>query len=310
MWEFLYCLFLILITNGKKHRYMCILVYMSLPANEIYKIKVGDVYFTVKKSVSMAYSQSDPVYDYVRIGGEDMCVEYKCDRRFPDKVELQWLHTAGRKCVEGDMTIQGENTRLLFYISVQVLKLYTPVRYIDFLDNSHFQCKLPDKSSVKIFLDRYYFILHGKTWYHDKLGAYPEEEDDQKRYDIFKRNYEDPNMKPSSFDFNNEDLKKLFSPIWDKTHTWKEFIGAIKTLPNICQKMYPWYLAAIQTMRGKLAFPTDWRIDVRQLNFAPIPFERVEKITGGRPRMKQYIYDLSVGADYPIPSECMTLRYK
>ena len=280
---------------------------MELPATETYKIKVNDLVFTVQKTVSMVYTPTDPVDDYLKIGGADMCVEFKYNKRNPTIVELQWLHTAGRKCVEGDMLIQGENTLFLFYVSIQILKKYTPVTSIEFIDNSHFLCPLQDKSHVKIHLSHYYFLFHhGKTWYHDKLAAYPLNPDERNVYESFTQNFDDPATKPPTFDFKNEELNQLFMPIWRTTKKWKTFLNKIKDLPNICQKTYPWYYNAASLLMNRRSMPDTWCIDVEQLRFTPIPFT---KMTGGRSKMKNYISDTSICVDYPIPSICRNLRF-
>lgn len=284
-------------------------LYMSLPDDEIYKIKVGDVYFTVKKSVNMTYMSAPPTHDFVKIGGDDMCVEYKYSRKNPTVVELQWLHTDGRKCAEGDMVIKGDNTLMLFYLSVQVLKLYTPVTHIELLDNSQFNCKLPDGTDGQIYLKDYYYIFYGKTWYEYKLGAYPLNPKIHKQYYSFSKNFDDPTKKPSDFSFNNDDLTKIFQPIWDSSNTWRTFIQKIKTLPDICQKIYPWYGRASWLLRNKTEMPEWWVIDVGQLKFKPIPFERVEKMKGGRIRMKKYIRNYRNGSDYPSPTASHNLKY-
>jgi len=282
---------------------------MSLPQTEIYKINVGEVYFTVKKSVSMSYSSTDPVYDFVKVGGEDMCVEYKYNKSNPTQVELQWLHTAGQKCVEGDMTIQGEHTLFLFYVSIQILKLYTPVTHIELLDNSKFSCTLPNGKIEKMHLNHYYFLFHGKTWYQAKFGAYPFDPAQRAQYESCLKNFDDPAMKPASFDFRNRDLQQVFSPIWQSTSTWKAFFHKIKTIPNICQKVYPWYISAAILLTNKNNIPSVWCIDVRKLRFDPIPFERVAKTVGGRTRMKKYLREPLI-LECPVPSKCAELKYK
>lgn len=280
---------------------------MELPSKETYKVKVNELVFTVQKTVSITYLPTDPVDEFLKIGGSDMCVEFKYNKRNPSIVELQWLHTTGRKCVEGDMVIQGENTLFLFYVSIQILKQYTPVTQIEFLDNSHFLCLLPDKSSVKMHLSHYYFLFHyGKTWYNDKLRAYPLNVEERHVFDSFTKNFDDPAMKPVTFDFKNEELNQLFMPMWRTTKTWKAFINKIKNLPNICQKTYPWYYNAASILMNRRSMPDTWCIDVQQLTFTPIPFM---KITGGRSKIKNYISDTSVCVDYPIPSICRNLRF-
>ena len=96
------------------------------------------------------------------------------------------MHTEGRKCSYGNINIKKDKTIFLFNLSIELLKLYTPVILIEFLDNSYFNCKLPDNSNVKIFLSHYYFIFHnGHTWYDDKFGAYPLDIEQKKYMNLF-----------------------------------------------------------------------------------------------------------------------------
>jgi hypothetical protein len=113
-------------------------------------------------------------------------------------------------------------------------------------------------------------------------------------------------MKPPTFDFKNEELNQLFMPIWRTTKTWKVFINKIKGLPNICQKTYPWYYSAASLLMNRRSMPDTWCIDIQRLTFSPFPFI---KMTGGRSKIKNYISDVSVCVDYPIPSICRNLRF-
>lgn len=273
--------------------------------NETYKIRAFDNnIFTVNKTVSMKYKPSDPVQDYLKIGGKDMCVEYMFHRK--DNIcELQWLHTDGQQCVDGEMTIRGENTIKLFYLSVQLLKKYAPITRINFLDNSHFNCLLPNGKTVKMFLNHYYFLFHkGHTWYDDKLNAYPTNESQRKIYQSFSRNFTNPTSKPSFFDFMNKDLNDIFQPIWNKTKTWEEFFSEIKKIPDICQKTYTWYIRASHIIRNGEQLPENWTIDVGK----NLPVTTINKMVGGK-RNKKYIYDSSICPDYPDVTQCRNMSF-
>jgi hypothetical protein len=276
---------------------------MELPETETYTIKAGGANFVVQKSVFMYHFGKGPADDILNIGGDDIGVEFRYNKLNPTLVELQWFHNDQQTYTEND---EDESTTNLFYVAVQILKLYTPVNHITFVDNSHFLCTLPDNSKVKTHLAHYYFLFHnGKTWYHDKLGAYPFHTEDRKRYASYVKNFTDPNMKQPTFYFNNDDLSQLFSPLWHETKTWKEFIHKIKDLPNICQKAYPWYYRAANVLMNGYAMPETWCIDVNRLQFAPIPFERIPDTI----RKKNYVPDTAICLDYPIPSLCRNLIY-
>lgn len=315
-------------------------------AEENYKIKVKDLVFHVQKSVSQKYTAKDIEYDFLRIspflpptscavkngecdtdctlmcnciklGGEDMCVEYKWDRRNPTTAELQWLHTEGRRCVDdgnGGMEIRGENTRLLFRISVQLLRQYVPeVQTIEFLDNSHFACKLPNQKTAKIFLNHYYFLFHhGHTWYDEKMGAYPVDETQRETYRKFADRFVDPSAKPISFDFMNHDLNELFQPIWRSSNTWKDFFVKLRRIPDLCAKAYPWYLRASHAIRRNDMLPETWKIDVGPWITRALPLEKI--VVGGsrgRPiQFSKYVYDSSICPDFSNTMDNRTLKYR
>ena len=273
--------------------------------NESYKIRAfGNNIFTINKSVSVKYKSSDPVLEFLKIGGKDLCVEYMFNRN-DNKCELQWLHTDDQKCVDGEMSIRGENTIHLFYLSVQLLKKYAPITRVNFLDNSYFKCSLPNGKTAKMFLNHYYFLFHkGRTWYDDKLHAYPTNETQRLLYQSFSRNFTNPLSKPSYFDFMNNDLNEIFQPIWNKTKTWLEFFSEIKKIPDICQKTYTWYLRASHIIRNGENLPEHWSIDIER----DLPITAIEKMAGGK-RNKKYICDSSVCPDYPDVIKCRTMRY-
>jgi len=304
------------------------------PDAETYTIKAGKFSFTVQKSVSKTYGKNDAQFEYLKIGGDDMCVEYKFPKHpnnnqgvkqsRAEPVELQWLHTAGQRCVNNsDIEINKENTVFLFNVSIQVLKKYIPdVHFIEFLDNSHFFCKIPkqelakqltqktQQQKTKMFLPHYYFLFHeGKTWYDAKFGAYPADPTQRSIYQAFPGNFVNPDKKPKSFDFMNDDLNEMFQPIWAKTKTWKEFIDKIRTVPEICAKTYPWYLRASNIIRENQMLPEKWMIDVSTIS----PIETIggsRKTKEGTPKkMVEYIYDISVCHDYPNAIECRTIKY-
>lgn len=282
--------------------------------SEIYKIKINNYIFKIQKSVVYKYGTDNILYNYLKIGGPDTCIEYKFDTNKPNYVELQWLHTEGRKCSYGNINIKKDKTIFLFNLSIELLKLYTPVILIEFLDNSYFNCKLPDNSNVKIFLSHYYFIFHnGHTWYDDKFGAYPLNKQQKNIYDSFPNNFNNPIYKPQYFDFLNEDLNQIFQPIWAKTTTWAEFIDIIRTIPNICQKSYLWYLKASNFIRNNEPLPELWLINVDNLKYNKKEFKYEKIINGGsksnNKSFKKYIYDISICPDYPNISDGKKLKF-
>ena len=78
-------------------------------------------------------------------------------------------------------------------------------------------------------------------------------------------------------------------------------------MPNVCQKIYPWYYIAASLLRNQYAIPDKWCIDIDKLRYKSIHFERIR--VGGTKKMKDYVPDTSVCIDYPIPSICRNFKY-
>jgi hypothetical protein len=269
-----------------------------------YTIKADNQIYTVQKSISQYPGQ--PTYEYLKIADGHRCLQYSYATDNSDEIELYWLHLAG---AGGEINIQDEAAVLLFRVSVQVLQCYTSVSHIKFLENKHFWCVLPDKTTVTISYRHYYYFFHQRSWFHDKLGAYPYCQEDVALYESYAKNFDDPDMKPKYFDFRNEDLNQIFRPIWDTSKTWKEFIRKIEKLPNICQKVYPWYRNAMSILMGRRTMPDSWLVDVSKLKNEKLIIERMGNDISGFPKMEEYEYDLPIFIDYPSPDEARSLKY-
>lgn len=270
---------------------------MDSPPIEEYTIKADNQIYTVQKSHYLGC----PTYEYLKIADGRRCIQYSYKKDNSVEIELDWLHLA---CAYGGcITTHMEKLEKLFHVSVQILKLNTQSTYIDFFDSPNFYCLLPNGTIGTIYISRYYFVFYGTNWCHEKMGAYPTDTYSQTYYKSAMKMYDDPKYKKKDFYFRNEDLCRMFYPIWYDTKTWKEFMGRIEKFPNICQKAYPWYYDA-SLFGGTM--PERWRIDLTKMNYPEVTYERIENPSDGFP---SYILDSHVCLDYPSPAECKSLKY-
>lgn len=267
--------------------------------NEAYTVKTSVGTFRVEKTVHTSYSQKYS-YELLKVGGRRFCVELKFNRETPDEAELQWLTTKDGGCELHDTPIREQNTVHLLFLALTLLKTYIDVKRITLLDNSKYECTLSDGSKSVIFMNQYYYLFHGGTWYDLKSGAVPKNPDERKTYEEGKGLF----LTKGPFDFRNPVLEREFGPIYEDADTWREFLDTIyKTRGrDFCQKILPWYSYAAGILAGNRLLPGYWVIDME--SSVSIPFTRVA--TGGtrrkyKKRMDRY--------DVKSPSELYELRY-
>jgi hypothetical protein len=250
---------------------------------ETYYVKTSVGRFRVEKTET-----------HLKVGGKRFCVEIL----FGDPAELQWLITKDGGCELDDIPIRGSSTLHMLYLSFTLLKLYKDVKAIKFLDNSKFDCFLDNGSKVTIFMNKYYYLFYGGTWYDINTGAVPIDSSQRALYNETKSLYSDPSIK-KPFNFSNPSLQKELSPIYEEASTWKEFADTLHEKYNkdiLCRKIAPWYLSAVAELTQNRMLPEYWIIDISSIE--PIPFTRILFQTGGKTRKRKYfknntIYTLS-----------------
>jgi hypothetical protein len=268
-----------------------------------YYVKTGVGKFRVEKSCSYNLDGSIK-YNLLKIGGQRFCIEYTF-RNDSDTVELQWIRT--EKGIS-NISIKGTKTLHLFNLSVNLLKHYGNFKYIKFIDNSNFDCILPDNKVTKISLNKYYILFHRKTWYETKLNAIPKYSEDIESYNKIKELFNNPLRKPKYFDFKNDDLTKILTPIFDSSKTWVEFLDNIYKLPDICQKIYPWYIDAIMYIKSPYKLPEEWIIIIDD-KIPEIKYERILLGSGTRKSKKLPEYKGELTYYIPDPEEIRNFKY-
>lgn len=242
-------------------------------------------------------------YEMIKLGGKKYCIEYMFKRG--DTIsELQWLDTDNKICTLNEIELKKDKTVHFFYLSVTILKKYLKtLEKIKFLDNSYFYCTLPDKSRIKIFLNKYNLLFHKKTWYEDKFNAYPIHKEERIRYSSKIINFTDPSKKPKQFAFLNDDLEKIFYPIYEKTDTWEDFLKSINNIDNKCAKISLWYKNVIPYILDNTTLPEYWYIDINEKT-PTIQYKNIIHKGGTR----KYTNDNSKYETYH-PSNNMTIKF-
>lgn len=273
--------------------------------NTTYYVKSSVGRFRVEKSTS--YKSNGTIkYHLLKIGGQKFCIEYAF-RENSDTVELQWIFTEKGGCEMNGVIIRGEKTIHLFYLSISILHQYGNFKQIYFIDNSTFPCDLPNGKVSKISMSKYYILFHRKTWYEARLNAKPKYSEDNIIYNKIKDLFNDPSNKPEHFDFKNSDLEKILTPIYDSSESWAEFLDNVYKLPDVCKKIYPWYIDAIMYIKNKYGLPEQWVIDIN--NTTPIVNYKLVNIGGKRRTMRLPEYKGEIDYYIPYPEEIRNFKY-
>jgi hypothetical protein len=260
--------------------------------------------FRIEKSVSYNSYTQKYNYDMLKVGGRKFCVELKFNREEEAEAELQWLSTKDGGCELYDTPIRDKGTIHLLFLALTILKTYINVKRINFLDNSKYDCTLSDGSKSVIFMNQYYYLFHGGTWYDLKTGAIPKNLDEREKYEEGKALF----SKKTQFDFRNPIIEREFRPIYENSRSWREFLDTIykNKGDNFCQKIIPWYSHATGILANNRLLPGYWILNLENSLYEPIPFTRI--VSSGGTRKKTY----KIRADrYDVktPSELYDLRY-
>ena len=226
--------------------------------------------------------------EHIKVGGSNFCVEIKFSEISPELSELQWLITKDGGRELDDKPIHGSDTIHLLYLSFTLLKTYINAKRVTLLDNSKYDCEFVDGSKTTIFMNKYNYLFHGGTWYDIKTHAVPLDPDQQKLYNQTKSLYTDPLAK-QPFDFRNPLLEKELSPMYNKAHTWKDFVDELHKVydkTELCRKIAPWYSFAVAVLTKNRMLPEYWVIDISDI--PPVPFKRLPPSGGHKTRKRVY----------------------
>lgn len=131
-------------------------------------------------------------------------------------------------------------------------------------DSSNFPCKLPNGTERKVPMKLFHLAFHQSTWYEYYFDAKLEKNHDE--YLQLKQNFSNPDIKPDTFDFINEELQRELMPIYLQTTTWKDFFDSIAKYygRKKCSVIYPWIHKALYIIFEKYSYfeNVNWIIDL------------------------------------------------
>lgn len=236
-----------------------------MPPQDIFvaKTKVGN--FKVK-------------YDYntIFVGGKKYCITLANKNTYG---YLDRLETANGECELDGKQIKRDNTVHMTDLAFTIMKGINPsIQNVTFLDDSHITY-IDNNEKKSVLLLSAYVLLYQKTYYEQKFNATMQYTDKYKEYvQLRTKGFNDPSMKPPTFDFMDTEVQDMLEPLYKATNTWYSFIELLKSTykdTNIYKIIRPWYRHALHQIFQRVEISQFWQIDIT--NRPIIQYTRIEK---------------------------------
>jgi len=245
--------------------------------------------------------------EYITIGTKRQCLQlgYVAET---NKAELSWVGTEQGGCEKEDKDIHGNDTVAMTDLGFTILRQLNPAvdKWITLRDSSSFKCELPDGSRVPISLMKYNLLLYGSTYYQRRFHAIPLYDEAIPGADAFVHAWETNPLPTSPPPFKNSELAEILTPLYEQSHSWKEFFQSIYRIygRKTCHMLHGWYLDVYGSL-AKVPVTTDWKIDMAERPV--IPFVVRDANNNRNFTRKRYTYDPSTFSSGPYLA---SLRYK
>ena len=193
--------------------------YYVIPTIGKFKITITPTYdFYDKKKIN---------HYVLNVGGNyDKCVNITIHpENSPKNKELilSWTEVIGKECTLDGQIIKGDSTVQMALLAFTLAKEIAPyAEYITLKDMSYFPCSSPD-GKKKISLPPYHIAFYGKTWYEDKFKATMLNTSDYEKYKLCIKSIDNKDLKPSYFNFGNNQIRDILVPLYTEATTWKCF---------------------------------------------------------------------------------------
>lgn len=231
--------------------------------------------------------------DSVSLGGSTICITIS------SKGNIGWFETEKGGCEIDNKKVKGEYTVHFVNLAINIFHKYFPhIKYITLSDGSSYVCNLPDGNKKRINLMYANLLFHGKTYYEEKYGATLLSDDDIPLLEKFKNNRKDSKYKPKSFNFENQTLNEILTPLYEKNDTWEDFFKEIdnKFDKKKCEVIYGWYKKAVFEIIGTKSISEYWKIDINTIK--KIKYERIKE--GGKRKRTLKMDRKYIEEEYPF----------
>lgn len=221
----------------------------------------------------------------ITVGGKNKCVGINAPYN-SDTAHLLNIKRIGGGCELDDADISGIKTVNMLNLAFTFLIKEMPnIKYVKLEDRSDIPCTLKNGSIIGISLASHQLLFHQKTWYERYFDAKLINPVLRQLYENSKINF---NKKAESFNFINNDLNTLLTPLLYESKSWKDFFDKINVMENKCEIIVFWYSYALKEIFQGVSFERqDWIIDLKNIN--SIYYTLLKNQHGGE-RMKTRIY--------------------
>lgn len=246
----------------------------------IFKVVINDDIYT-----NLNTREQLLVGKLISVGGKNTCVFIKTQNS-SSIAKLMNVKTSAGGCEINDKKIFGINTVIMVKLAFKLVKELAPhIKTIQLDDASVFSCKLENGRTFGISVALYELAFHQATWYERHFNARLLTDSANESYLKAKEGFD--LAKPEHFDFSNNSLNQLLTPIYKSTNTWKEFFAEIYKIENKCRIMFPWYKWAVSSAMGGMA--CEGQIRTIDLQATPIIYKEVTLGSRGGTRAKSFM---------------------
>lgn len=200
----------------------------------------------------------------ITVGGKNKCVGINAPYN-SDTAHLLNIKRIGGGCELDNADISGMKTVNMLNLAFTFLKQeMRNIKYIKLEDRSDIPCTLKNGSIIGISLASHQLLFHQKTWYERYFNAKLINPVLHNLYENSKINF---NKKPESFNFINNDLNIILTPLLYESNSWKDFFDKINLMENKCEVILFWYSYALKEIFQGVSFERqDWIIDLNTIN--------------------------------------------
>jgi hypothetical protein len=287
-----------------------------------FKTEYGTFRVTMKDDIQYLHKNGqiieEPHGTLLSIGGKNTCVFFNIPEE-GDTAHLTNLKTKDGGCEVNDALISGLSTIGMVNLGFTIIRTISPnIKYIKLSDKSDFTCTFQNGMEVGISMTLYEMMFYQESYYEKRYGAYLQNPVLRELYQTSKKGFKE--TLPEHFSFRNKDLEEILRPIYSESTTWEDFFKKIKPIPNVCQKIFPWYTSAMYEVFKGISFErNEWLIDLyNNPKLLNVNYSVIKKLEGGRKRTRKndqtiYKYDIYNSLktyDIPFYDKLYDIKYR
>lgn len=274
------------------------------PEQAIIKTSKGTYHLKLSKHINRDTSQLE--HYTINLGSYNKkCVQINVPVR-ETVGTLIWVEGKGAKECSLESFVEKGLAKHMVLLGCTIARDINPhLRRLNLDDCCKFDCRVQANKTIPVSMKAFHIAFHNSTWYEYNFNAILQF--DHGVYLELKKNLYSPEHKPLRFDFMNEELSTILTPLYNQTTTWCDFFQLIQQTykETKCAKVYPWIHKAMgHIFEYREMFENRyWCINFKDNEKIPlVPFMSYRtKQAGGTRTRKKRLLDYLVPEERPLP---------